>query len=1521
MKEISKKLHTLVRSKSDTNLFDTSQYFNALHYNLKLYRKQKEENIEVEGVQDNIASYYQPNKSKFNPKRQESKNTFDENSSKDFKDQYSQVFLHAVKIKRKFDIDLTSGVFKNQKYFINILLEILIELLNRIKEIYLKENPLGIDEALTKKLEDFQKIIDVIRQILPAQYYKEVKAVILDEFQKTKIEIFVLNEKFKDQNAKHLNPVYKEGHQEENKTKYNTKLFARTLLYMIHTSLFLISHISYHLDYYSMSMNCLVRRIKQYSIAFVKGLTADISKVGLVAATPQRIHNLHLIEHTLYLSFKFIKEFYGNDGGDINMNFYSSFGRFTLSNFMVLVSQCPKFVFNDYNGKIKQNEKLSEQLDWKSNIAKIIKPNVNNQEYYLKLEKLFTTYFSMKLLTWKDASTEIGENGKKTEVCRICEQEVPIQDVFIHSYSCREQKVFDNEMRIVFSELLEGYERLSKLKNVNFGFITSFENAQKALNEVVADNNSDYNLGSNVKFNMKIISPTTKTEEYIPEIKSKRSKSIENISKRNILNNKSMDNTHSKRDSLNYSADNHENNFLFLTKQIEKPNQMNNPSKNLMHVLLQIYSYEMELPFDYYQKNPHKFPVLFSLTYFTFFLYDSNILSNFYSSDLIEIFSGLLLALFKKVIATEIILSIEELKHRNSRKVKKELIEKASSKKVSSSSSLTVTINREPEPEEERGKIRCNSIAIDQKREDLNKVLENYKSKMTVDFITAKKKKRNSKIFHNIHNDSSENDLKEKTQSAKIERYNTLPLNLSLINKEEDNQNIHTETQKNHKKFKDYYKNFFKANFSTSAQNKENKNKIEGDTPSIDKNNTRNTSKSSKKNKILNLSSKKTKEFKKSKFGQDYALSQTTPPDKAMLSPNTTPLTPLNDHSDLSGQDNSFQNNKNTQINQPQDYGDQIVFSEDSIDEDNKNSYEGLTMSKEEKINMDDFAENLRKCSVEFNDSIQISGGANNSFVSEGFSMNQSFINGDNDKEEGNSIENEQFSTLAQILTDLYTRGNDLIDFDNFALEKGIQDPLSKSFREYDSGNSNSTPNSPKRTLGRVQSEGQLRVLKPINELNNIKSSNYIKHLLEKDSSLINSPRCHKKDSNSSFNKANNEDEISISSFEFLFNLDKGGYGKVDIYKKKSTNDLYVIKTVNIREMENRQQTSTLLKETAILTEVSSDYLVWCYYIFRDKTNYYFVMDYMIGGDLHNFLNSKIGLPHSTFQLITAEVFLSLIYLHSKEIVHRDIKPENILIGQNGHLRLTDFGLSESHLHRNTYAIINQDLALEEEAMEESNSNAIGTIQYMAPECFDTESQITYAVDYWAVGILIYELYTNKVPFDGPTKKEYKENIVNMKINWEYINSPEVKERYKDNIGDAIDLIKRFLVKNPSDRWGDYDFEKIKAHPFFKGFNWKKIKEIKDNDLLTSVKKSADEFNAKMFEINKAKKKAKKEKSKNILEIPKEEFQGIDTQSYLVSKRVDSLYRKNEDIIRRLLKNHRIALNEDNVISILDDLK
>ena len=393
----------------------------------------------------------------------------------------------------------------------------------------------------------------------------------------------------------------------------------------------------------------------------------------------------------------------------------------------------------------------------------------------------------------------------------------------------------------------------------------------------------------------------------------------------------------------------------------------------------------------------------------------------------------------------------------------------------------------------------------------------------------------------------------------------------------------------------------------------------------------------------------------------------------------------------------------------------------------------------------------------------------------------------------------------------------------------------------------------------------------------------------------------------------------SILNFRLIFQIAKGGYGSVALYKKISTGDMYAIKTVDIKAMKEKKLSSTLKNETSILNEINNDYVVKCYYIWKDKVNFYYAMEFMPGGDLFKLL-STIVLPKPTIQLISAEVILALNYLHSLNIIHKDLKPENILISKEGHFKITDFGLSQNdNTKMSIYNMMNIEKSDSSDSEEKEEIKTVGTLNYMAPEFFTDEYEITPSIDYWAFGVLFFELFTFKVPFYSESQSETKNNIINMKFDWSAMDDENVIKTYK-NLDDAKDLINKFVVKNPSERWGDDDIDKIKKHKFFEGFNWDNIKNIHDKAVINFLKKTVEETNKKIKEANV--KNEDNNKSITLEKFNSDVDNENDNNDGYYCERVDNLYTKNQELIKTKFKKKEFNFNDTEAAdSLMIDLK
>jgi len=262
------------------------------------------------------------------------------------------------------------------------------------------------------------------------------------------------------------------------------------------------------------------------------------------------------------------------------------------------------------------------------------------------------------------------------------------------------------------------------------------------------------------------------------------------------------------------------------------------------------------------------------------------------------------------------------------------------------------------------------------------------------------------------------------------------------------------------------------------------------------------------------------------------------------------------------------------------------------------------------------------------------------------------------------------------------------------------------------------------------------------------------------------------------------EPEIKITDFELVANLGKGGYGKVNLYRHKVTGAEYAIKLIEKSKFLNSGQKNLFAREIEIMYKIHHPNIVRLFTHFEDETNCYIVLEYIKKGNLYSYRNSMPNkvLDAATTANIVVELISALYYLHNMNppIIHRDIKPENLLLDNDGHLKLTDFGGSnylEGSLRYTT----------------------CGTEIYYSPEMISDQGYDTH-VDIWAIGILIFELMVGREPFMKDREHSMKENILLLRINWpKSMNSL------------ARNLITRILKLNPLER---PTLEEILQHQF-----------------------------------------------------------------------------------------------------------
>lgn len=289
----------------------------------------------------------------------------------------------------------------------------------------------------------------------------------------------------------------------------------------------------------------------------------------------------------------------------------------------------------------------------------------------------------------------------------------------------------------------------------------------------------------------------------------------------------------------------------------------------------------------------------------------------------------------------------------------------------------------------------------------------------------------------------------------------------------------------------------------------------------------------------------------------------------------------------------------------------------------------------------------------------------------------------------------------------------------------------------------------------------------------------------------------------------NTDNRSGIKDFNFISVLGRGSFGKVLLAQHKITKKNYAIKCLKKDVIIKDDDLDCVFNEKRALslkTANKPDFLVNLNCVFQTVDRIFFVMDFVSGGDLmfHIQKDNNFSEPRACFY--AAEIILAIGFLHDNKIIYRDLKLDNVMIDEFGHIRLADFGMCKY-------------LTTEPEVTK----TFCGTPDYIAPEIIQRK-YYSYSVDWWALGVLIYEMLVGMPPFDGLDEQELFDSILKQKVHF-----PRSVSR------DASNFCRGLLEKDVEKRLGGNDKSKVtenrqkmKHHPFFKFTNWDKIskKEI-----------------------------------------------------------------------------------------------
>ena len=336
--------------------------------------------------------------------------------------------------------------------------------------------------------------------------------------------------------------------------------------------------------------------------------------------------------------------------------------------------------------------------------------------------------------------------------------------------------------------------------------------------------------------------------------------------------------------------------------------------------------------------------------------------------------------------------------------------------------------------------------------------------------------------------------------------------------------------------------------------------------------------------------------------------------------------------------------------------------------------------------------------------------------------------------------------------------------------------------------------------------------------------------------------------------------KISIFDFEPLKIIGKGAFGEVRVCRYIPNNTIVAIKKMKKEEMHKKNQVLHVRAERDVLSEAKNEWIVDLKFSFQDQNYLYLGMEFLPGGDLMSLLMAKDILPEQEAKFYAAEIVMAIESVHKLDCIHRDLKPDNVLIDSDGHIKLSDFGLtkkldiklidnnlqnelrnfgnnnfgsnSNSRFKNLSYAQqFSQFKSMKSKKRRAFAYSTVGTPDYIAPEVI-RQKGYGQEIDWWSLGVIMFEMMIGYPPFFSESSTETCKKILDWK------NTLNI--RPEANISKEAEDILRKLITDPENRLGVNGADEIKSHPFFKGIDWNHIKETLIPPFIPDLKNNFD---------------------------------------------------------------------------------